>query len=103
MNLDKQLTWDVLSGNYASISHAWGKKLLVLSQRKNKQAFHNRANKCMLEILSWPVDARCRTVKTWLSHYQLPLDPKRMDAFDDFHITTGAYVVANARRLTSYD
>jgi len=103
MNLDKQLTWDVLSSNYASISHVWGKELLELSQRKNKQAFHKRANKFMLEILSWPVDARCRTVKTWLSHYQLPLDPKRMDAFDDFHITTGAYVVANARRLTSYD
>jgi hypothetical protein len=28
MNLDKQLTWDVLSGNYASISHVWGKELL---------------------------------------------------------------------------
>jgi len=103
MNNNKQLIWDLLAGNYAGVSHVWGKQLLELSQRRRKQAFHDRADECISQTLSWPVEARSRALKTWLSHYQLPFEPEHMASFDDFHKTTSLFIFANSRHLSCYE
>jgi hypothetical protein len=103
LSQDKQLMWDILSSNYAKLSHEWGQHLLELSKCKQKQMFHARADDCISEILSWPIEERARAVKTWLSYYQIPFDAQKLKTFSVFHKSTGAYVIANSRRLTSYD
>jgi hypothetical protein len=77
--------------------------MLDLVKRNKMTKFHVMANSYVSAVLSWPDDARARAVKTWLSIYQLPLEPKRMKSFTDFHKTTGSYVLNNANHITSYD
>ena len=103
MTKDQQLFWDVISCNYSRISHAWGREMLDLVKRNKMTKFHVMANSYVSAVLSWPADARARAVKTWLSIYQLPLEPGRMESFDDFHKTTGSYVINNVAHITSYD
>lgn len=101
--LNKQLVWDILSSNYAKVSHEWGHELLELSKCKRKQAFHNRSDACISAILSWPVEERVRAVKTWLSYYKIPFDSGKLKTFGAFHKSSGAYVIDNANRIVSYD
>lgn len=101
--IDKEYMWDLLSSNYSKLAHAWGQELAALSRRRNKQQFHARAEECLKATLLWPVDARSRTVKTWLSTYQLPLDQGKLESFNQWHELTSHYVFANQRNIQSYD
>jgi hypothetical protein len=103
MNDDQQLFWDVISCNYSRISHAWGQEMLDLVKRNKMKKFHNMANGCVSATLSWPTDARSRAVKTWLSIYRLPFDPRHMESFDAFHKTTSSYILNNGKHIHSYD
>lgn len=71
--------------------------------RNKMKKFHRMADNCVSAVLLWPADARARAVKTWLSSYRLPFDPRRMDSFDDFHKTTASYIFNNAKHIHSYD
>jgi hypothetical protein len=100
--VDKELMWDLLSDNHGRLVHAWGQELQALSKKRSKQQFHSRAEECLKATLNWPNDARARAVKTWLSTYQLPLDPKHMDSFDQFHTLTGQFILNNIRAIKAY-
>jgi hypothetical protein len=102
MTDDQQLAWDLLSGNHRKLAHLWGQELLELSKKRGKKQFHARADECLSITLSWPVEARSRAVKTWLSTYRVPFDPGRMPHMDQFHKTTGDFVIQNARNITPY-
>ena len=100
---DKELMWNILSGNYAHLAHAWGQELLELSKKQSKKRFRARANECLSCTLSWPVEARARAVKTWLSTYRIPLNPAEMSSFGRFHKTTGSFVFDNCRSILAYE
>ena len=102
-DVDKDYMWDLLSSNYSKLAHAWGQELAALSKRKNKQHFHARAEECLKATLLWPVEARSRTVKTWLSIYQLPLDQNELESFTHWHELTSPYVFSNMKTIQSYD
>ena len=99
----KELMWDLLSNNHARLAHAWGQELLELSKEQGKKRFHKRADECLSITLSWPVEARSRAVKTWLSTYKIPLDPGHLTSFDRFHETTGSFVVDNSKSILAYE
>ena len=103
MTENQQLVWDIISCNYSRISHVWGREMQDLVKQNKMKKFHTRANNCVSTTLSWPADARSRAVKTWLSIYRLPFNPRRLAAFDDFHKTTASYIFNNANHITSYD
>ena len=103
MTDDQQLVWDLLSAKYAHLSHIWGQELQELTKKKNKDLFHAQANYRLGATLSWPVEDRARALKTWLTAYQLPLDPKLMPHMDQFHATTGDFVIQNSRQITVYE
>jgi hypothetical protein len=103
MTEDQQLAWDMLSCNYAKLAHAWGHELSVLSKIRGKKRFHAKAEQCLQTTLSWPTEERARAVKTWLSTYQLPLDPERLHSFNRFHETTASFVVTYSRDLRAYE
>jgi len=99
----KELMWDLLSENHAQLAHAWGQELRALSQRRGKQRFHARAEQCLKATLNWPSEARTRTVKTWLSTYQLPLEPRQLASFDQWHNLTGQYILNNIQAIKAYN
>jgi hypothetical protein len=101
--IDKDLMWDLLSNNHARLAHVWGQELLELSKKRSKKQFHARADECLQCTLSWPIEARTRAVKTWLSTYRIPLDPAEIACFDRFHETTGSFVVNNSRSIQAYE
>lgn len=103
MTDDQELMWDLLSANYARISHTWGQELQELSKRPSKKQFHAQVDQCLSATLTWPVEDRARAVKTWLSTYQLPFDPRRLPHMDQFHMTTGDFVIQNSRQITVYE
>jgi len=43
-----------------------------------------------------------RIVKTWLTHYQLPLDPARLKNFDLFHTMCKDQILTNYHQIRSY-
>lgn len=103
MTLDQELMWNLLSAKYARISHAWGQELQELSKKRGKKQFHAQADQYLGATLAWPVADRARAVKTWLSTYQLPFDPGLMPHMDQFHDTTGDFVIQNSRQITVYE
>ena len=103
MTNDQQLVWDLLSARYAHISHVWGQELQELSKKQGKKRFHAQADHYLGATLTWPVEDRARAVKTWLSTYQLPFDPRFMPHMDQFHKITGEFVIQNSREITVYE
>ena len=103
MTDDQQLVWDLLSARYARISHAWGQELQELSKRPSKKRFHAQADQYLSATLAWPVEDRARAVKTWLTTYQIPMDPRFMPHMDQFHMTTGMFVFQNVRQIAVYE
>ena len=100
---DQELMWDLLSNNHARLSHIWGQELLGLSKKRSKKQFHARADECLSITLSWPVEARSRAVKTWLSTYKIPLNPAEMASSDQFHQTTANFVFDNRQSIRAYE
>jgi hypothetical protein len=103
MTKDQQQAWDILSGAHARLAHFWGQELSKLSKKRSKTQFHKRAEQCLQTTLSWPVEQRARAVKTWLSKYQVPLDPEQLPSFDRFHEITFSFVVNHSRDIQSYE
>jgi len=103
MTEEQQMSWDILSGNYPKLAHAWGHELSVLSKLRGKKRFYAKAEQCLQTTLSWPIEERARAVKTWLNKYQLPLEPERLPSFDRFHETTAGFVVRQGRALQAYE
>jgi len=48
------------------------------------------------------IEQASRIAKTWLIHYQLPLDPSRLKNFDLFHERCGPWVLENAQHIKAY-
>ena len=102
MSTDSELMWDLLSNNHGKLAHVWGQELAALSKKKSKKQFRARADECLSCTLSWPIDARARAVKTWLSTYRVPLNPAEMPSFGRFHETTGDFVFDHHQNIRAY-
>lgn len=103
MTPDQQQVWNIISANYPALCHAWAQELVQLSARKSRQRFHRQANHYIACMLNWPIEARCRTVKTWLTMYQLPLASDRLASFDEFHRSTGEFILSHAKNILVYE
>lgn len=103
MTPEQQQVWGIVSGNYALVSHVWGKELAELAEKQSKNKFHSRANEYLTAILDWPIEERCRAVKTWLSVYSIPLEPDRLDSFTQFHEITGPFILNQIKKILVYD
>jgi hypothetical protein len=103
MNSDQQRMWDMLSSNYARLSHLWGQEMTQLIQAKKRKKFLARANYYIGLVLNWPVEDRVRAVKTWLTFYKLPFEPDRLECFTQFHETTSDYILQNIKQIAVYE
>ena len=87
-------------------AHESAKDLLaVLNQGKRKRykSMNFTADKHILTIMHlFDKEQSVRILKTWLSTYELPLDPYRLKTFDQFHKQFGKFVIDNTEIIQSY-
>lgn len=87
-------------------AHSSAKDLLtVLNQGKRKRykAMNATADKHLATIMNLYDKESCvRILKTWLSAYQLPLDPDRLKMFDQFHAQHSNFIINNTAMIHSY-
>ena len=79
--------------------------LMILNQGKRKRykSMNSTADKHLLTIMDlFDKEQSVRILKTWLSTYQLPLDPDRLKTFDQFHEQFGKFITNNAGLIKSY-
>jgi hypothetical protein len=101
MTPEQQYFWDVLQADPRRLAHVFGQELKAI---KNKRRFNRRADECLDFIMStFDSEGVLRTVKTWLSVYQLPFDPGAMESFDKFHTNYGHLVTQKHCTIKSYE
>jgi len=101
----QQKLWLILqgAGRYAHVSAAELSGIVHSGKRQWNSNFHRAADRHLVTVMSvFSKEEMCRIVKTWLSSYQLPFDPCRLNTFDQFHITVGGYIVENDFKFHPY-
>ena len=89
--------------NYA---HQSGKEMVdVLNQgkRKRHKSMLKTADRHISTVMEIFDDEQIvRIVKTWLSVYQLPLAPRRLKTFEQFHGKFFNFILQNSNSISSY-
>ena len=87
-------------------AHESAKELLVIlnqGKRKRYKSMNSKADKHLLTIMDlFDKEPAVRILKTWLSTYKLPLDPDRLETFDQFHEQFGEFILNNSAMINSY-
>jgi hypothetical protein len=97
---EQQLFWDALHG---AQFHAHTMARDILSVKGRAKRFHARIDQHMYTIMNlYTAEEVIRIVKTWLSVYQIPMDPGRMTSSDLFHQRYGSIVIALSGKIQSY-
>ena len=97
---EQQQFWDALHGPEY---HAHSMAKDILSVRGRAKRFHARIDQHMFTIMNLYKDEEViRIIKTWLSEYQMPMDPSQMVSSDLFHQRYGSIVIALSGKIKSY-
>ena len=80
---EQEVFWNMLKCDPEFLAHHWGKEMSLLKGRKFHEACDEHLNFILASSLS-EIEL-LRIVKTWLSTYDLPLDPSKLKYFDEFH------------------
>ena len=98
MTEEQQLMWDTLSANPAGLCHSWARDIL-----RSKQSMHRKADKYLGQALNlFTVEDIAAILKTWLTHYNIPLNPNKLENYETFHRRCGQYVFANSRSIKDF-
>jgi hypothetical protein len=108
---DRALVFSILAGP-AHYAHESGKEMTaMITGGPGTHRWQRVQEKKMLRAADQNFETIMRTfnaaqaasiVKTWLTHYQLPLDPSRLKNFDLFHERCGPWVLENAQHIKAY-
>jgi hypothetical protein len=98
---EQELMWAILKSDPTIIAHRYGQELTELASKRNKRKFNARANELLSLVMDLMPDSMSvlGIVKCWLSYYKLPLDPKKLPAFDRFHENYNHIIVNNPRQI----
>ena len=87
-------------------AHRAGKEMLTVlnsGKRLRYKAMFKVADQHFETVMQvFNIEQSIRIIKTWLSTYQLPFDPDRLDSFDRFHNSLGSFITDNPERIRSY-
>jgi hypothetical protein len=98
MTKEQKLMWDTLSADPAGLCHTWAQDIL-----KSKRSMHRKADKYLGQALNlFTIEDITSVVKTWLSHYDIPLNPTKLKNYETFHHRCGRYVFANSRSIKNF-
>lgn len=105
---DRALVFSILAGP-AHYAHESGKEMTAMipggaGPHRGQEKKMLRAGDQHFDIIMrmFTIEQASRIAKTWLIHYQLPLDPSRLKNFDLFHERCGPWVLENAQHIKAY-
>lgn len=102
MTKDQEYMWAMLKLDPQKLCHKWAEELLECqSDAKAMNAVADDYIHYMLSRFSH-VDT-CRVIKTWLTTYQIPIEPEHITSFDQFHINCGNFVINNLNVITVFE
>lgn len=98
---EKELVWALLKSDPACLAHTMAQQL---SEFNDETELNKQADAYLNQLLSTFNDAEtlARIVKTWLSEYQIPLNPSLLESFDKWHEFCSYYIVENAKNIQVY-
>jgi hypothetical protein len=101
LTAEQQLFWDALRG---APYHAHTMAQDIMSVKGRAKRFHQRIDKHLGTVMCiYNDDEVIRIVHTWLTVYQMPLNPERLSTFDLFHDRYGTRVLAlMGRKIKPY-
>jgi hypothetical protein len=92
MTEEQQLMWDTLSADPAAMCHKWAQDIL-----QSKRTMHRKADRYLgIALNLFTVEDITGIMKTWILHYNMPLDPTKLSNYDAFHRKCGHYVFKNS-------
>jgi hypothetical protein len=98
MTQDQQRMWDTLSADPAALCHVWAQDIL-----QSKRTMHRKADKYLGQALDlFTVEDITGIMKTWISHYDMPLNPVMLTNYETFHRKCGPYVFANSCSIKGF-
>jgi len=99
---DQELMWAMLKSEPQKLCHLWAEEMM--SVKTNAKEMNALADDYVLYMLNRfsHIDT-CRTIKTWLTTYALPIEPERISSFDQFHINCGRFVLNNIDVITVFE
>jgi len=90
--------WDVLRADPATMCHVWAQDIM-----KSKRNMHRKADQYLGLALNWfTVEDITGIMKTWISHYDMPLNPGKLTNYETFHRRCGPYVFANSCSIKGF-
>ena len=102
MTEDQEYMWAMLKCEPQKLCHKWADQMLECQNNaKTMNAMADEYLHYMLDRFSH--NDTCRTIKTWLSTYHLPIDPGLISSFDRFHVNCGPYVIKNLGSITVFE
>ena len=98
MTEEQQLMWDTLSADPAGLCHVWAQDIL-----KSKRTMHRKADNYLgIALKLFTVEDVTGIVKTWISYYDMPLNPVKLTNYEKFHRKCGPYVFANSCSIKGF-
>jgi len=98
MTDEQRLMWDTLSADPAGLCHTWAQDIL-----RSKRSMHRKADKYLgIALKLFTVEDVTGIVKTWIKHYDIPLNPIKLTNYETFHRRCGPYVFANSRSIKGF-
>ena len=98
MTEEQQLMWNMLSADPATMCHVWARDIL-----RSKRTMHRKADQYLGQALNWfSVEDITGIMKTWISHYDMPLNPGKLTNYEKFHRRCGTYVFANSCSIKGF-
>lgn len=82
MTPEQEEFWKKLKYDPAGTAHNLGSSMKRLKGKKFQKAVDENMR---FVVEYYTVEDTIRIVKTWLSYYQLPFDPSKMESFDLVH------------------
>ena len=87
-------------------AHRAGREMLLVlngGKRLRYKAMFKVADQHFETVMQvFNIEQSIRIIKTWLSTYQLPFDPDRLNSFDRFHNSLGTFITDYPERIRSY-
>lgn len=98
---EKEFMWAILKSDPACLAHTMAQHLTEFHDEKE---LNRQADTYLSQLLSTFRDAEilARIVKTWLSEYNVALNPSLLESFDAWHEFCSYYIVHNAKNIQVY-
>lgn len=99
---EQQRFWSYFKWDPQTFTHGTAAQVLE-APKSQRSRIINAAFTRLMQSETDP-EIRARVIKTWLSRYQLPMDPSEIDLFDQFHSQTGPLLRSTtwAQNLETY-